>query len=178
MGGMSATVCLFCLFILIFHFFFIPVPIFFPFSTLVHLYSFLSFLLSPPSLFFSRPYSVIIARWACKASLIIVFSFSESCLWWVLCSSETRLFSILSLYHTNTGQLCLFSSDRKCVTFIFTQDTPLFQTHYRSLLLAISQDIFLGDFFFSLPQSWFIRLGWRMTLKMHKWFWNRCFDRF
>lgn len=45
-----------------------------------------------------------------KASPIILFKQHCSL---ALCSSETRLFSICSLYYTNTWQLCLFSSDRK-----------------------------------------------------------------
>lgn len=61
-----------------------------------------------------------------KAIPIIVFEQHCSL---ALCSSETRLFSICSLYHTNTGQLGLFCSDRKFITFIFTQAC------YRSPLL-------------------------------------------
>lgn len=92
-------------------------------ENLFHLYSFLSlflsFFLSPPPPFFQpsllNDYS---GDGPVKASPIIVFEQHCSL---ALCSSETRLFSICSLYHTNTGQLCLITSDMKFITFIFTQ---------------------------------------------------------
>lgn len=137
---------------------FIPLSVFLSFflfslnlilGNLVHLYSFLSFFRSPPPPSFQLSVlSDYCGDGPVKASPIIVFEQHCSL---ALCSSETRLFSICSLYRSNTGQLCLFSSDR---TFI-TCNSPLCQAYYRSQLLATSQDIFLGD---SCPHSWFIRL--------------------
>ncbi len=115
-----------CAFLIFHHFFSFQFLSFFisPLSlnliqeNLFHLYSFFPFFLSPLSPFF---HPSVLSDYSgdgpVKASPIIVFEQHCSL---ALCSSETRLFSICSLYHTNTGQLCLFSLDRKFITFIFT----------------------------------------------------------
>lgn len=158
-GGMSATFYLFCLLFLdrehvslftlfisvdISSFVFFVVVEISSRNFFAHLYSFLSLSFSPSSSSFFHPsvLSDYSGDGPVKASPIIVFEQHCSL---ALCSLETILFSICSLYHTNTGQLCLFSSDRKFITFIFTHDSQSCRANYKSLLLETSQDIFPDD---------------------------------
>lgn len=148
MGERSVTFCLFFLWLLDSTHFesflfslsggYSPSLFYFYPQNCVHLYSFLPFFYPSLPPFFSD-YRV---DGLAKASSIIAFEQRCSL---ALCSSEMRPFSICR--PVSCKYRTALSSQLR---WTFTDNTRLFQTHHRSILLSIFQDIFLGEYFFSL----------------------------